>query len=86
MRCMNCPADLGRQETITSVEGILMCNNCAAKIESEAKEEVVPSDIGLNPECEWCGEEYEESELSETKIGKLCSQCIAAIKSRGEEI
>lgn len=86
MRCMTCSTDLGTQETITSVEGILMCNECAAMIETEAKEEVVPSDIGITPECEWCNEEFEESELTDTKIGRLCRQCIAAIRSRGEEI
>lgn len=45
-----------------------------------------PTDVGTTPECEWCNEEFEESELTDTQIGRLCSQCIAAIKSRGEEI
>lgn len=36
--------------------------------------------------CDWCGEIYEESELKNTDLGKLCDRCIAAIRSRGESI
>ena len=36
--------------------------------------------------CDWCNELFEDSELTETDMGFLCDQCIAAIKSRGEQI
>lgn len=36
--------------------------------------------------CAWCGEDYEESELKNTDLGKLCDDCIEAIRSRGESI
>jgi len=42
--------------------------------------------MDIMSKCEWCNEEFEESELTDTQIGKVCSQCIAAIKSRGEEV
>lgn len=37
-------------------------------------------------ECEWCNEDYEESELINTKIGNICFTCKRAIESRGEDI
>lgn len=36
--------------------------------------------------CDWCGDEYESSELHDTSVGKLCDKCIRAIESRGEDI
>lgn len=38
------------------------------------------------PKCDWCEEYFEESELKNTDLGKLCDRCIAAIRSRGESI
>lgn len=37
-------------------------------------------------ECIWCGQECDESELHTTDIGRVCDHCIAAIRSRGEEL
>lgn len=37
--------------------------------------------------CAWCGEdEFDSSELHYTDLGRLCDTCIAAIRSRGEEV
>lgn len=36
--------------------------------------------------CEWCDNEFERSELIPTDLGKLCSRCIDAIRSRGEYV
>ena len=37
--------------------------------------------------CEWCGENFPESELQEEiDLGYLCEHCILAISSRGEEL
>lgn len=37
--------------------------------------------------CEWCGENFPESELQEEiDLGWLCPTCILAIRSRGEEL
>jgi len=36
--------------------------------------------------CDWCGEEFERSELRETDLGMLCDRCISAIWSRGEKV
>lgn len=37
--------------------------------------------------CEWCGEEFPESEMRyEKNMGWLCDTCIRAIESRGEEL
>jgi len=91
MKCPHCQVDLSTQETITAIKGELKCNKCAVKMHTESElfdyaEEVVPLDIGILPECAWCKEEFEESELTETALGKLCSKCIAAIKSCGKEL
>lgn len=45
-----------------------------------------PIDFVITSECEWCNEEFADYELTDTQIGRLCSKCIVAIKSRGEEI
>lgn len=38
-------------------------------------------------ECKWCNELFDKSECRyELDLGYLCPQCIAAIKSRGEEL
>lgn len=37
-------------------------------------------------ECSWCNGEYEASDLHATDLGMLCDQCIAGIRSRGEDI
>lgn len=37
-------------------------------------------------ECEWCHNEFEWSELIPTDLGRLCSRCIDAIRSRGEYV
>lgn len=52
-------------------------------------EEVSTEDIGVADEptiCIWCEEEFEDSELIKTDIGMLCEHCLAAIRSRGEEV
>ena len=54
-------------------------------------ETVMAEDIGIDDEdelteCSWCEEEYEESELKQTNLGLLCSNCIDAIRSRGEKV
>lgn len=36
--------------------------------------------------CAWCNGEYESSDLISTDLGHLCVQCIAAIRSRGEDV
>lgn len=36
--------------------------------------------------CDWCNNEFEECDLTETNFGLLCDCCIRAIQSRGEEI
>lgn len=36
--------------------------------------------------CVWCEEEYDECELTWTKLGHLCDTCIRAIESRGESV
>ncbi len=37
--------------------------------------------------CEWCGEEFEKSELrKEADLGFLCHGCIHGITSRGEKL
>lgn len=37
--------------------------------------------------CEWCGEEYELTELRmDADLGCLCNTCIRAITSRGETL
>ena len=84
MRCPHCSVDLSTQETITAIQGKLMCNKCAVKMHTEPElfglaEEVVPSDIGIKPECVWCHEEYEESDLRHTDLGLLCDTCLSAV-------
>lgn len=37
-------------------------------------------------ECTWCGQECDESELHTTDIGRVCDHCLAAIRSRCEEL
>lgn len=32
--------------------------------------------------CEWCGEEYEDSELEDTELGKICHRCKLGIESK----
>lgn len=32
--------------------------------------------------CEWCGEEFDESELEDTELGKVCYRCKKGIESR----
>lgn len=53
-------------------------------------EEVAPDDIGIDADdivvCDWCGDEMDESEVRRTDLGMLCDHCIAAIRSRGEEV
>lgn len=34
----------------------------------------------------WCGQECDENELHTTDIGRVCDRCIAAVRSRGEEL
>ena len=37
--------------------------------------------------CNWCEEEFEESELVKEKyLGHICWHCVQAIKSRGEKL
>lgn len=36
--------------------------------------------------CSWCNGEYEASDLIPTDLGMLCETCIAAIRSRGEDV
>lgn len=36
--------------------------------------------------CHWCDEEFPTSDLKETNLGPICSQCLLAIKSRGEKV
>lgn len=39
------------------------------------------------PMCAWCEQEaFDESDLHSTDLGLLCDSCIAAIRSRGEEV
>lgn len=41
--------------------------------------------LELKP-CEWCHEEFEDSDLVETNLGFLCDSCLRAIASRGEDV
>ena len=100
--CAACDTDLATCETIWAAEGILYCSReCgihdfkvaygdkAEEHFDEVAEEINPRDIGIGEdttECEWCHELYENSELIKTDLGMLCSQCIQAIRSRGEEV
>lgn len=34
--------------------------------------------------CDWCGEDYDSSELVGTELGRICYKCQKALKSRGE--
>ena len=36
--------------------------------------------------CDWCGGDYDKSDLRSTDLGMLCDTCIDAIRSRGEDI
>ncbi len=37
--------------------------------------------------CEWCGEEFDESELQkDVDLGYLCDRCMRGIASRGEKL
>lgn len=37
-------------------------------------------------ECCWCGEMFDVSELRSTELGMMCDHCLAAVRSRGEEV
>lgn len=37
-------------------------------------------------ECAWCENEFDADQLRQTDLGPLCDRCIAAIRSRGEEV
>lgn len=55
--------------------------------EAETFEDYLENITDKNGSCEWCGEEFDKSELQEeVDLGFLCRQCISAITSRGEEI
>lgn len=46
-----------------------------------------PQDLSEHAQCAWCKEWYPVSELNqESDMGYLCDQCVAAIKSRGEDL
>lgn len=51
-------------------------------------EEVDPNEIGVDEtvHCDWCELDFDESQLKKTDLGMLCDRCIAAIRSRGEEV
>ena len=36
--------------------------------------------------CAWCEDEFDADQLHMTDLGLLCDRCIAAIRSRGEEV
>ena len=89
MRCPNCEKDLGNEEIVVVIQGTILCKLCAEEQYSTPMlamygEEIRPSDAGIEPECEWCGEEQEN--LIFTNLGMLCYTCIAAIRSRGETV
>jgi hypothetical protein len=55
MRCPDCDTDLGERKTITSIQGVLLCNTCASICYSKYMletygERIVPADIGILPE------------------------------------
>lgn len=57
----------------------------------DVAEEINPQDIGIElsedvAECEWCHELFDKSELLDTDLGHICSTCVTAIRSRGEEV
>ena len=89
MKCPYCDTDLGKEETITAIQGLLMCNDCAKKTYSKEdlgtlSETIIPEDIGIYPECDWCHDEADD--LIKTDLGMLCERCITAIRSRGETV
>ncbi len=51
-------------------------------------EEVTPDEIGIDKVvvCDWCGLDFDDGQLTKTDLGMLCDRCIAAIRSRGEEV
>ena len=53
-------------------------------------EEVRTDEIGISEcqadTCNWCENDFDKSELTKTDLGMLCDRCIAAIRSRGEEV
>lgn len=51
-------------------------------------EDVPHAELGIEREvtCDWCELEFDESQLTKTDLGMLCDRCIAAIRSRGEEV
>lgn len=36
--------------------------------------------------CHWCDEVYDKSEVRLTDLGTMCDRCIAALRSRGEQV
>ena len=91
MRCAYCATDLGKEETITAIQGLLLCNDCAKKTYSKEdldtlSETVIPEDIGIYPDCkcDWCNEESDD--LIKTDLGMLCERCIAANTHPGETV
>lgn len=60
----------------------MYCRNCkdgsqaAAPIERNDEETV----------CAWCENDFENDMLHSTDLGMLCDRCIAAIRSRGEQV
>lgn len=81
MRCPECSVDFGSQKTITAIQGLLFCNDCAKVKYSEQElqdlsEEVVPSDIGIEPAhdglvCPYCHKNYTAAKWNENTL-KLC--------------
>ena len=90
-KCLDCTKDLAKEPTITAIQGMLFCNKCATKRYTEQEllelsEQVVPSDIGILPECEWCGEEHPSTELHITSVGLLCATCVKEMTDCDKEI
>jgi hypothetical protein len=84
MRCPLCQKDLGSEPTIFSIKGTLYCRRCARRTLSALTlltfaEEIVPSDISLSPECEWCGK---DRDTYKTRLGILCEACMKELEVR----
>lgn len=75
MKCDGCQQELAYEETITAIQGTLLCNRCAKEQYSTYMlyaygEEVVPSDIGIFIEHDDTVEDYEYSFICQPDIKK----------------
>lgn len=61
----------------------MSCYNTKTLTTNVTPNEEVPA---VTHKCSWCGEEFDATELRITELGELCESCVAAIRSRGEDL